>query len=311
MTVSKRNMEDVDALLQLLPTLGVLGMSFQRLRCVGRGEVFANERLTSSELRTIAEKIEAAKRVVGNVFVDFKDPMRNLLSEEFQTRHAAFKDRAICGGCHAGVSYIYVCDDGTIQPCAFLRIKLGNIQTDDLAEVWESSEVLQRLRTRHSYPVCGECRFWHYVGLSADARDHEIPRAVALWNSTGASNRRINNRTVERKIKWLTHEMRGKRPCEKRQELQKNKTEKQLKEAGITVVDLDVKLQGSGVDAKTLQEANRNINFHLYKAKDRKTLERLEPPPIEEGIFVLHTGEYCAGTDVAYYKLRRGAEPTR
>ncbi len=80
---------------------------------------------------------------------------------------------------------------------------------------------------------------------------------------------------------------------------------KQLKEAGITVVDLEVHVEGEGADKETLRQVQENLNFHLYKAKDRKTLERLEPPPIEEGIFVLHTGEYCAGTDVAYYKLRQ------
>lgn len=83
---------------------------------------------------------------------------------------------------------------------------------------------------------------------------------------------------------------------------------KQLEEAGISVVDLDVVLQGEGIDKEALREVQENINFHLYKSKDRKALERLEPPPIDEGIFVLHTGEFCAGTDVAYYKLRRRAE---
>jgi hypothetical protein len=73
---------------------------------------------------------------------------------------------------------------------------------------------------------------------------------------------------------------------------------KELKAAGIDVVNIAAKVSRGILDGKTRREVEKKLDFRLYKAKDRDTISRLQPPSIEKGIFVLHTGEFCAATDI-------------
>jgi AdoMet-dependent heme synthase len=170
MTVSGSNLSSVRDLLDLGSELGVLGMSFQRLRCIGRGRAFQDKRLTFEELRVLARELALANRENHDFFIDFKDPFRNVLSRKAIKRLEHVPQNFICGGCRAGNSYVYIAEDGTIQPCAFLNLALGNILKDDLVEIWESSRVLKKLRTRMCYEACRDCRFWNICrGCRADA----------------------------------------------------------------------------------------------------------------------------------------------
>ncbi len=170
MTVSKRNLDCVPALLDLANELGVIGVSFQRLRCIGRGRNFNEEALSNVELKTLASYIQSAQEKITKYFVNFKDPMRNLLNEEFVAVYKDLPQNYICGGCQAGISYLYITEEGIVQPCAFLNIPLGHMLKDDLVDIWEHSEVLNSLRNKNRYKVCNLCTYWHMCrGCRADA----------------------------------------------------------------------------------------------------------------------------------------------
>jgi AdoMet-dependent heme synthase len=65
------------------------------------------------------------------------------------------------GGCAAGVSGLTFLPDGTITPCRRLAIPVGNVRTDNLREVWATSDVLNALRDRSRYKGrCGVCSRW-------------------------------------------------------------------------------------------------------------------------------------------------------
>lgn len=68
------------------------------------------------------------------------------------------------GGCGAGRLYCGLEPNGDIQPCVFIPIKLGNIREQTLKEVWESSEILWRMRDRDKLQGCGECEYKYVCG---------------------------------------------------------------------------------------------------------------------------------------------------
>ncbi len=90
----------------------------------------------------------------------------------------------LIGGCGAGRAYMALQPDGKITPCVFMPdLVIGNIKKDgeikieNLLDVWDNSEVINRLRMRRDYAsnygckgkyasVCGGCaaRAYAYYG---------------------------------------------------------------------------------------------------------------------------------------------------
>jgi len=68
------------------------------------------------------------------------------------------------GGCGAGRLYCGLQPNGDIIPCVFMPIKLGNIRRNNFAEVWDSSELLWKLRDRDSLKGCSTCEHRYICG---------------------------------------------------------------------------------------------------------------------------------------------------
>ncbi len=68
----------------------------------------------------------------------------------------AFHNGGRLTGCGCPSNKISVRTDGVIVPCNMLaHIELGRINHDSLAEVWQNSPALNRLRRRHAIPLSG------------------------------------------------------------------------------------------------------------------------------------------------------------
>ena len=61
-------------------------------------------------------------------------------------------------GCAAGIKSVGISSNGDIYPCIFLREKLGNITKDDLEELWQNNEILNKLRNK-DINECGKCKY--------------------------------------------------------------------------------------------------------------------------------------------------------
>ncbi|PYB69058.1 radical SAM/SPASM domain-containing protein [Thermoplasma sp. Kam2015] len=69
------------------------------------------------------------------------------------------------GGCGAGRVYAALEDNGDLEPCVFLPIRVGNVLKDGLKNIWENSNVLKDLRDRdHLEGICGTCPFKYSCG---------------------------------------------------------------------------------------------------------------------------------------------------
>ncbi|MCI6751642.1 putative heme d1 biosynthesis radical SAM protein NirJ2 [Selenomonas bovis] len=62
-------------------------------------------------------------------------------------------------GCLAGLSYCIISPRGKVQPCAYLKMELGDVRETPFDEIWAKSPVLARLRTLDYSGGCGSCGY--------------------------------------------------------------------------------------------------------------------------------------------------------
>jgi radical SAM protein with 4Fe4S-binding SPASM domain len=69
------------------------------------------------------------------------------------------------GGCGAGRIYAGIEPDGTVVPCVFLPLPVGNIRNRPFKEIWENSRIFNILRDRDSWEgQCGRCPYKYICG---------------------------------------------------------------------------------------------------------------------------------------------------
>lgn len=69
-------------------------------------------------------------------------------------------------GCIAGISYCRIFPDGSVTPCPYLPIKVGNIKTHTFKEIWFNSKTLNALRNYEDnlQGKCGSCEYRSICG---------------------------------------------------------------------------------------------------------------------------------------------------
>ena len=67
-------------------------------------------------------------------------------------------------GCLAGTAYCIISPRGKVQPCAYLNMELGDVRQTPFDEIWQNSEVLNRLRTLEYSGGCGSCEYKRACG---------------------------------------------------------------------------------------------------------------------------------------------------
>jgi AdoMet-dependent heme synthase len=154
-TLSKLNAGQMEEMASLSRRLGVQRLGFSRLVPSGRGKGLLPDMLSVSEIKELYKTLLSIN--TNGLSIVTGDPIAS---------QVAGKDGQDLGGqpvagCAAGVSGLTLRSDGTIMPCRRLPIKIGNVCTDLLREVWATSDVLNRLRNRKLYKGrCGQCPRW-------------------------------------------------------------------------------------------------------------------------------------------------------
>ncbi len=67
-------------------------------------------------------------------------------------------------GCLAGISYCIISPRGKVQPCAYLNMEIGDVRKTPFDEIWQKSEVFQKLRTLDYAGGCGSCDYKRACG---------------------------------------------------------------------------------------------------------------------------------------------------
>lgn len=67
-------------------------------------------------------------------------------------------------GCLAGLTYCIISPKGDVQPCAYMKMEIGNVRDKAFDEIWANSEVFKTLRTMDYEGQCGVCGFGKSCG---------------------------------------------------------------------------------------------------------------------------------------------------
>jgi radical SAM protein with 4Fe4S-binding SPASM domain len=183
-TVTKHNLADLDAMLDLVEREGVPRFCLYHLVYSGRGRELVNTDLTAGERRRMVEHLiekaldwnargvdvellttdNHADGVMIEHYVREREPERAAEVHELLVRH---------GGCSAGRKFGCVDARGEVHPCQFWRhVSLGNVRERSFGEIWndENNELLRKLKhiadnltgercsNCNHRTICGGCR---------------------------------------------------------------------------------------------------------------------------------------------------------
>lgn len=193
-TMTRRNVDDFEAMLSLLETLDIVLWSVFFLVPTGRGS--REDLLTAVEFEAVFEKLyAAAKRVKFDIKTTEAQHYRRFLlqrrAEERSNRIAAGGTPvpwaedfpAALGGDGIGRAprglndakgFVFISDIGEVYPSGFLPQSAGNIRHQTLADIYRNSPLFRRLRdTSQLEGKCGVCEFKEICGGSR-ARAHAM-----------------------------------------------------------------------------------------------------------------------------------------
>jgi len=162
-TIMKENLKEVPDLVDLAIELGLRRVLINKVIPTGRA---AKLRMISMEeyrdiLNTVLEKAN------GKIEVASSDPITFPVFK----KHKEIKEKYgtilnVIAGCTAGIAACHITATGDVLPCAALRdIVVGNIRNKPFNEIWENSEVFEKLRESNNLKgKCGRCSFKHICG---------------------------------------------------------------------------------------------------------------------------------------------------
>ncbi len=181
-TATKYNYKNMDKMLDLAISLRVKRFIVFNFVPTGRGKEIINEDLTPREREELLTFLydKWQEKVGPEIYSTSPEYSRigiNKVLEgtgkTYSPTHFVPLDAGqngigfaeFLGGCGAGRIYAALEDNGDLEPCVFLPVKVGNVLKEDFKEIWQHSNVLLDLRDRDSLKgVCGTCPFKYSCG---------------------------------------------------------------------------------------------------------------------------------------------------
>jgi radical SAM protein with 4Fe4S-binding SPASM domain len=151
LTVMKRNFRSLPSLLKLCQNMGVDGLIIERFIPLGRGRKRMDEVLSKGEW----------KEMVGMLsdFISTEEAEPSVLPyQAFQIRFNEGTSALLGAPCVIGMDGLCVMPEGNVYPCRRFPVSIGNLLETPLSEIWEKSEILQKLRKKENLKgKCGIC----------------------------------------------------------------------------------------------------------------------------------------------------------
>lgn len=165
-TITKVNIAELPALLDLAVNLGAAAHHIFLLVPTGRGKEMEDQEIPAEEYeRTLNWFYDQTKRVniqlKATCAPHYYRIMRQRAKEEGRTvDFETFGLDAVTRGCLGGISFCFVSHEGQLSPCGYLELDCGNIRTEGFRNAWENSPIFNELRDLSKYKgKCGDCEY--------------------------------------------------------------------------------------------------------------------------------------------------------
>ncbi|AEC52421.1 heme biosynthesis protein [Pyrococcus sp. NA2] len=175
--MDKETYQELDDILDLAESIGVKRVIFFNLIPTGRAEDMIKVDLTPEEreefMKELYRQMKKRKLEILTTAPQYarvtliESRGKNVTPAHFYIgENSAVKTLAeFIGGCGAGRIYAGIEPDGTVVPCVFLPIPVGNVRNRPFKEIWENSRIFNLLRNRDNFTgQCGRCPYRNICG---------------------------------------------------------------------------------------------------------------------------------------------------
>ncbi|KSW12511.1 heme biosynthesis protein [Pyrodictium occultum] len=176
-TVTKINIDEVEDILDLAESIGVKRVVFFNFVPTGRGKENMWLDLDPVEreefLRTIFKEMQRRKIEIvstapqyGRVALQLSGGSKVAPTHFYVGNDPVVKAVAeFVGGCGAGRIYAAIEPEGTVTPCVFLPIPVGNLREKTFWDIWSNAPLFKLLRDRSKLKsFCGKCPYRNICG---------------------------------------------------------------------------------------------------------------------------------------------------
>jgi radical SAM protein with 4Fe4S-binding SPASM domain len=150
-TVMKRNFKSLPSLFKLCQDLGIDGLIIERFIPLGRGKENRHEVLSKEEWR----------EMIGMLLDFFPTEEKEHSFLPYQAFQVSFDEEEpefLGAPCVIGVDGLCILPEGSVFPCRRFPISIGNLLNEPLEQIWEKSELLEKLRRKENFKgQCGRC----------------------------------------------------------------------------------------------------------------------------------------------------------
>lgn len=160
-TVMKKNLMEVEILLEFAKKEGFKGLIVERFFPLGMGKNIEDQVISGNEFL--------------NVWLSLLDKLGYIARKEELIKYRAikvifYKNRAKIFGseCIVGRDGMALLPDGTVLPCRRFTLPIGNLLRESIYEIWKNSEVLNLIRKRSNLKgICKNCEIEGCIGCRA------------------------------------------------------------------------------------------------------------------------------------------------
>lgn len=174
-TLSKINIENMEAMLTFFSSLGVDGIAFERFVPEGRGRAMQEQTLSPQELKSVLARLVKLREKNTKMKVWSNDPLLQFVDKKLKKLTKYYKENNnVCGGCSAGITGSCITPDGYVTPCTRLYKRIASIRKQSLKDIWENNKLLKTLRQRKKNlkGKCGKCDYINVCGGCRAAAYH-------------------------------------------------------------------------------------------------------------------------------------------
>ncbi len=159
-TMTMQNFGELDSILEMAEELGVGGVHLFFLVPTGRGKNVLD--ISPQMYEDIVRKVLGRRR--GSLEVKPTcAPQFMRIAKEMDVDVSRWSR-----GCIAGISYCRILPEGSVTPCPYLPVKVGNIRQTPFKDIWAKSEVLKTLRDFNN--LKGKCGVCEHRGICGGCR---------------------------------------------------------------------------------------------------------------------------------------------
>jgi heme b synthase len=170
-TVTKKNVSELPAILELAVRLGAVAHHIFLLVPTGRGKELAGEAIQAVEYERILhwlydQREKVPLRLKATCAPHYYRILRQRARQEGKkVTPLSHGLDAMTRGCLGGIGFCFISHKGDVQPCGYLEVFSGSLREQSLREIWESSVVFRQLRDLSAYKGrCGHCEYIQVCG---------------------------------------------------------------------------------------------------------------------------------------------------